>query len=93
MILPSSIWTLRNLFTNPVLNTSLPSPEGSVSCSHSVRYTGLADLGDDVPCPELVDDLLPRLRRLLAPSGDLGRLGHLLSLDGSLSKVSSHLEP
>ena len=58
-----------------------------------MRYTGLADLGDDVPCPELVDDLLPLLRRLLAPSGDLGLLGHLLSLDGSLSKVSSHLGP
>ena len=52
-----------------------------------MRYTGLADLGDDVPCPELVDDLLPLLRRLLAPSGDLGLFGHLLSLDGSLSKV------
>ena len=49
-----------------------------------MRYTRLADLGDDVPCPELVDDLLPLLRRLL---------GHLPSLDGSLSKVSSHLGP
>ena len=58
-----------------------------------MRYTGLADLGDDVPCPELVDDLLPLLRRLPEHSGDLGRLGHLLSLDGSPSKASSHLGP
>ena len=58
-----------------------------------MRYTGLADLGDDVPCPELVDDLLPLLRRLPEHSGDLGRLGHLLSLDGSPSQASSHLGP
>ena len=58
-----------------------------------MRYTGLADLGDDVPCPELVDDLLPLLRRLPEPSGDLGRLAHLLARDGSPSQESSHLGP
>ena len=55
-----------------------------------MRYTGLSDL-DDVPCPELVDDLLPLLRRLPDSSGDLGRFAHLLACDDSPSDESSHL--